>query len=779
MKIRVPALICLLFLFGFNEIRAQKFGYYLSDSLIFLNGSNQPMVFGLSGGYHCPQFSPCDLNDDKKKDIVVYDKLDGSISTYINLGGSGEVKYELDMRYAAYFPKIRAFGWMLMRDFNNDGYEDIFTSGALGYTVYKNISYTVSGRPEFQELPLLQYRNFSPTGSLIEFNVLSTPSIHLPGIYDIDFDGDLDVLSYSNVGGAIDLYRNYQVELSLPPDSIRLFHCDMCWGYFNDQDCNGYILGTCSKNKDWRKYGPRHTNGSSITLFDANDDGDIDLLIGNEGCSHMTMLYNAKPFNMNQYDSFYMYDTNYVSTGNRASVSIYPAAYFMDVDNDGKRDLIYAPNSTNTQYIIEEKNQIRWFKNTGTDLAPQWAQQQPLFTPDIIDMGKHNQWACHDWDGDGDIDCLAATNGNAFETGDSADRIYLYENTGNAKQARLKLVNTNFGNFIPEKIRNLTIAIADMNNDGKPDLVCGNNRGEILYYRNTSSGNTLNPSFTKSNSSFPGFNIDIGGFSAPAVADINRDGLPDLVIGRSDSMLSYYRNTGTLSNPDFSIVTSRFGGIKPIDSIAVNYIYDDTGVIIGYFPIYEKNVYSKPVIKDIDGDDTLEIIVGNSLGNLRMYRIDGSKPTSDFKQLDSFYYTRAFQNRKFYKTDFGSHVSPCFADFNGDTVPELMVSCNRGGLQYMKNSFRYSKRVGIHQQVYNVINTYPNPTGSTLEFNTSGFSILQLELYNALGQSISLPYTSNAYTGKLDVSSLDNGFYIVQILLGDGRHYVSRFQVIH
>lgn len=88
-----------------ESVNAQKLPYYLSDSLFFLDASNQLLPKATNGGFHCPQFSPCDLNGDGKKDIVVYDKLDGSISTYINKGASGEVKYQLDNRYAAYFPK--------------------------------------------------------------------------------------------------------------------------------------------------------------------------------------------------------------------------------------------------------------------------------------------------------------------------------------------------------------------------------------------------------------------------------------------------------------------------------------------------------------------------------------------------------------------------------------------------------------------------------------------------------------------------------------------------
>jgi hypothetical protein len=761
-----------------NSLQAQIYPYYLSDSLSFVDNASQVMNKALSGGLHCPQFSSCDLNGDTKKDIVIYDKLDGSVTTYINKGAIGEVKYELDNRYAAYFPKMRPFSWMLLRDFNNDGFEDIFTMNSQGYTVFKNISFTVSGRPAFTELPVLQYRNMSPTGSAIEYNNMSTPSIHLPGIYDIDFDGDLDIMSYSNVGGAITLWKNYQVELSLPPDSMRYFLVDLCWGYFMDNNCNNFILNTCSKNSDNRLYGPRHTNGSSITLFDANGDNDIDLLIGNEGCTHMTMLYNAKPANMMQYDSFEVYDTNYVSAGNRADVSIYPAAYFMDIDNDGKRDLIYAPNSTNTQYIIEENMQVMWYRNTGTDKAPVWAQQQPLFT-EMVDNGNKSSWACADWDKDGDLDCLAATNGNAYYTKDTADRIYLYENTGTKKNPKMKLVNTNFGNLIPSRLKWLTVAVDDMDNDGKLDLVCGNDNGQIFFFRNTSSqNNTLSPGFTMSNSTFPGFGMDVGGFSAPAIADINGDGLKDLVIGRYDSMISYYRNSGTLTNPDFSIVTSKFGNIKPIDSIGFQYIYDDTFAIIGYYPVYEKFVYSKPQVRDLDGDGKLELIVGNSLGTLRLYQVNGSAPASTFNKIDSFHFRKAFQNQRFYNTDLGSFISVCLADLDGDTVPEILVAGNRGGVQYLKSGFKYKHETSLRDVRHAGINGYPNPASSSIEFDINPEQVKSLVVYNSLGQVMDVQFNPEGEIVVLNTSELAGGFYIVTISMENSTLLTSRFQVI-
>lgn len=764
------------------SVKAQslKYPYYISDTLDFLNANGISLNKAMSGGYNCPQFSPCDLNDDGKKDLVVYEKQDGSISTYINKGIPGQVKFELDNRYAAYFPKMRPFAWMLMRDFNHDGYEDIFTMDAVEYVIYKNISYTVSGRPAFDKLPPINYRNFRPTGSGLEYNRLSSPAMHLPGIYDIDFDGDLDIMSYSNVGGAITLWLNYQVEDGLPYDSLKYYMVDLCWGYYTDADCNTYILPDCESNAQHRLYGKRHTNGSSITLFDADNDKDIDMLLGNEGCDHMVMLYNAKPFNMNQYDSFYMYDTNYVTPNNRAEVSIYPAAYFLDLDNDGKRDLVYAPNSTTFQYFIEDQNQIFWYKNIGTDSFPQWAQKQALLTDEIIDIGKQSSWIFNDWDKDGDLDAIAANKGNAFYSTDTADRIYLYENTGNVKSPVYKLKNSDFGGFRSLHIKDLTLAVSDLDNDGKTDLVCGNDKGEILYYRNiSSSNNTLFPDFKFANPDYLGINIDVGNYSAPAIADINKDGLDDLVIGRYDSMLSYYRNNGTLSQPSFTIVTNRFGAIKAFDSIAYQYIFDDTFAIIGYFPIYEKNTYSKPFITDLNGDDTLEIILANSVGSLRIYEIDGNSPNSAFTLYDSFYYRGVFQSIKNYTNDIGNFLSVTAADLNADSTPELIVSNNRGGITYLKPAFRSKKHnVSIDEIKVENINGYPNPGDTHIEYKLNSSDIIEMSVFNSLGQIIVPSISDNGNWLSLDTSIFPSGFYVVTFRMAD-KIYTSKFQVIH
>ena len=243
-------------------------------------------------------------------------------------------------------------------------------------------------------------------------------------------------------------------------------------------------------------------------------------------------------------------------------------------------------------------------------------------------------------------------------------------------------------------------------------------------------------------------------------------------------MLSYYKNTGTLTNPDFTIITNKFGGMKPIDSIGYQYLYDDTFAIIGYYPVYEKSIYSKPRVIDVDGDGIKEILVGNSLGTLRMYEVDGKNPTSKFKQIDSFHFLKAFQGQKFYNLDLGSYIAPCLADLNGDTVPEIIVGCNRGGVQYFRAAFRYQHKVSVQQVSYRSIAVYPNPAADHIEFNIPMDNISSVEVFNSLGQAMPVTLSASGQISIIDTKGLDAGFYIIRIHTGGDIVYTSKFQVI-
>ncbi|MEL6987562.1 MAG: VCBS repeat-containing protein, partial [Bacteroidota bacterium] len=171
----------------------------------------------LFGGFNSPQFSSIDLNRDGIKDLFVFDRIGEKVKTFINQGGNG-INYTYAPEYESIFPNLYSFA--ILRDFNQDGIEDIFTSsinrGPVGSGMLVMEGFIEEGN--------LQFRRFQHQPWTA--NVISVPSINgqrtnmeipftdIPAVDDIDGDGDLDVVValendhtvawVENIGGLFD-----------------------------------------------------------------------------------------------------------------------------------------------------------------------------------------------------------------------------------------------------------------------------------------------------------------------------------------------------------------------------------------------------------------------------------------------------------------------------------------------------------------------------------------------------------------------------------------------
>lgn len=194
---------------------------------------------------------------------------------------------------------------------------------------------------------------------------------------------------------------------------------------------------------------------------------------------------------------------------------------------------------------------------------------------------------------------------------------------------------------------NAAPTIADLDNDGKLDLLVGEYSGNINHYEQT--GTQPTDSFALVTSNF--FNIDAGNYSKPELADIDGDGDLDLFIGGYYGRILFYPNTGSASQPSFSSTGTLYNSIDVGD-------------------------YSAPRWVDIDADGDLDLFIGSYNGTLTYYKNTGSKSSAQLQLSSS----------NFSGIDIGSHSTPFFADFDKDQDLDLVIGTSDGKIKYYKNT---------------------------------------------------------------------------------------------
>jgi len=218
--------------------------------------------------------------------------------------------------------------------------------------------------------------------------------------------------------------------------------------------------------------------------------------------------------------------------------------------------------------------------------------------------------------------------------------------------------NPFFGITAPSNLdyQALKPALADLDGDGDPDLVAGNNTGLLYYFENT--GTATNPDFTpRAGTDNPLEGISVLSYSKPTFVDLDGDGDVDLMVGNDYGDIAYFENTGAATAPHF---TQRAGTANPFDGIAMG-------------------SQSTLALADLDGDGDLDLAVGVDEGALRYYENVGTSASSDCV-------LRAGASNLLNTISGGFHSAPVFADVDGDDDIDLVVGNNEGGILYFENT---------------------------------------------------------------------------------------------
>lgn len=735
-----------LFLLTSFSLKAQ-FGFVYNDSIVVFRGGEM-LKLPWAGGLNYTQVSDFDYDFDGDADLLLFDRSRDNIRVLIQEDGLSGKQYRLAYNAKNSFPSDVRYRAALV-DYDLDGRKDLFTYGIGGVKVYRNVG-DLSNGLQWQLAYNLLYSQY-PGGN----TNLYVSSSDIPAYVDVDFDGDVDVLTFSLGGQHVEYHQNQSMELYGIPDSLIFELKNECWGLFSeDATTNSLILndpnppcvggsipnplrhGNETQNGEEKKH-----SGSTLMAFDYDNSGVLDLLVGDVSFNNLILVLNggAAP---NTNSAMVSQDPNFPSNSSPVDMQIFPAAFFVDVDFDGIKDIIVGANAKN---ISENESSVLFYKNIGTDQLPTFVfESLNYFQDEMIEHGTGSVPVFFDENDDGLKDLFVANFYRYKPVMDKESTIAHYRNTGIANNPEFTYIDYNFMNLDMETYGLRTIpAFGDIDGDGDEDLFLGLENGSLVFHENLSAG--TGAVFGPAQPSYPDFNgnpVAVNQFAFPQIFDLNNDGLYDIVLGAKTGEIAYYQNIGTINAPQFQLMNSTLGNVD----------------VSGITP----DGYAAPFF--FRHDDTTYLFCGSAEGNLFYYdSIDGNLGSGENFNLVS---------NNYLGINVEGYSSFTMNDIDNDGNYNLFVGQDLGGIFHFEADPNSS--VSLEEFTYEPETMlFPNPASSTITIRSDEL-VTSLKVYDLKGRVlIASEIAGNSI--DLDLTQLSSGTYLIEVKLNSGYCSIKRF----
>ncbi len=519
------------------------------DAIPVFDRAGEPYELPFLGGFDVPRPQFLDIDDDQDLDLFVQEKT-GELMFFENVGTATSARFEWRTdRYQ----DLDIGEWNRFVDFDQDGDLDLFAETRSSYVRY----FRNDGTPADARFVLLPDSVRVADGSALFIdrqNIPSLTDLDCDDLLDL-FVGRVEgtVWRYEQTRASRETGVPVFRLLSQRWENIEIIgqlgtakhganamafvdvdddgDLDLLWGdWFEASVLLIENTGTCRRPVLRSEPTPLPvvdsllTSGYNVpTPADIDGDGDFDLFVG--------VLGGAFGPNRTHADNLYLFEnvegvgltlrTKRYLRGIDVGAESIPTP--VDWDGDGDLDLLVS-NKLDPRFPRSARTLL--FENRGTPSTPE------LHLADSLDFGElyHYAPALGDLDADGDLDMILGT---------WSKNVRLMINEGSRSAPEYVLADSAVVSL--PRGSNATPTLGDIDGDGDLDLLVGEASGTLNFFRN--DGTAAEPDFVLVTEEYA--DIDTGRRSFAQWVDADADGDLDLLLGAESGGSVLYRNVGT------------------------------------------------------------------------------------------------------------------------------------------------------------------------------------------------------------------------------------------